>query len=39
MHSCQHIALLRRAGVRVFNEEQLAAADEALAELERGAGS
>ncbi|MGE8497249.1 MAG: DUF523 domain-containing protein [Pseudomonas sp.] len=29
-------ALLRRAGVQVFNEEQLAAADAALAELERG---
>lgn len=29
-------ALLRRAGVQVFNEEQLVAADEALAELERG---
>lgn len=28
-------ALLRRAGVQVFNEEQLAAAEAALAELER----
>ncbi|MGE8361816.1 DUF523 domain-containing protein [Pseudomonas sp.] len=32
-------ALLRRAGVRVFNEAQLAEAEAALVELERGAGS
>ncbi|MDH1264600.1 DUF523 domain-containing protein [Pseudomonas sp. GD03944] len=32
-------ALLRRAGVRVFNEAQLAEADAALAELERGDGN
>ncbi|HWV07985.1 MAG TPA: DUF523 domain-containing protein [Pseudomonas sp.] len=32
-------ALLRRAGVQVFNEAQLVEADAALAELERGTGS
>lgn len=31
-------ALLRRAGVRVFSEEQLPAAEAALTELERGVG-